>query len=197
MASRTASPRPRDRMAFVSASHRLSSRFPPELNSVIICLRPKIIKRNRTMRAQIVLLLLGIAVTGSNSLVLSPILADVALGLGTTPVAVSRALAAYGGATALSAFLLAPRIDRVGPRRALTAGMAALTARHSVQRHRHALGDARACPDRAPASVPASSCPRSMRSPRPSHPRARSRRCWAGCSRAGPCRSWSGFRPRP
>ena len=66
------------------------------------------------MRAQIVLLLLGIAVTGSNSLVLSPILADVALGLGTTPVAVSRALAAYGGATALSAFLLAPRIDRVG-----------------------------------------------------------------------------------
>ena len=80
------------------------------------------------MRAQIILLLLGIAVTGSNSLVLSPILADVALGLGTTPVAVSRALAAYGGATALSAFLLAPRIDRVGPRRALTAGMAALTA---------------------------------------------------------------------
>ena len=70
----------------------------------------------------------GIAVTGSNSLVLSPILADVALGLGTTPVAVSRPLAAYGGATALSAFLLAPRIDRVGPRRALTAGMAALTA---------------------------------------------------------------------
>ena len=66
------------------------------------------------MRAQIILLLLGIAVTGSNSLVLSPILADVALGLGTTPVAVSRALAAYGGATALSAFLLAPRIDRVG-----------------------------------------------------------------------------------
>jgi hypothetical protein len=79
------------------------------------------------MRAQIILLMLGIAVTGSNSLVLSPILADVAQGLATTPVAVSRALAAYGGATALSAFLLAPRIDRVGPRRALTAGMAAMT----------------------------------------------------------------------
>src|SRR4051794_41906495 len=80
------------------------------------------------MRRQIFLLTLGIAVTGSNSLVLSPILADVAIGLGTTPVVVSRALAAYGGATALSAFLLAPRIDRVGPRRALSVGMAALTA---------------------------------------------------------------------
>src|SRR4051794_35769780 len=79
------------------------------------------------MRRQIFLLTLGIAVTGSNSLVLSPILADVAIGLGTTPVVVSRALAAYGGATALSAFLLASRIDRVGPRRALSAGMAALT----------------------------------------------------------------------
>src|SRR3954469_16898465 len=79
------------------------------------------------MRRQIFLLTLGIAVTGSNSLVLSPILADVAMGLGTTPVVVSRALAAYGGATALSAFLLAPRIDRVGPRQALSAGMAALS----------------------------------------------------------------------
>jgi predicted MFS family arabinose efflux permease len=80
------------------------------------------------MRGQILLLTVGLAVTGSNSLVLSPILADVAQGLGTTPVVISRALAAYGGATALSAFLLAPRIDRVGPRRALSVGMAALTA---------------------------------------------------------------------
>ena len=78
------------------------------------------------MLGQILVLTLGIAVTGSNSLVLSPILADVAQALGTTPVAVSRAIAAYGGATALSAFLLAPRIDRVGPRRALSAGMGAM-----------------------------------------------------------------------
>ena len=41
------------------------------------------------------------------------------LGLGTTPVAVSRALAAYGGATALSAFLLRRRSTGSGPRRAL------------------------------------------------------------------------------
>src|SRR3954453_16357866 len=88
---------------------------------------PNAIKRIQPMRGQILLLTVGLAVTGSNSLVLSPILPDVAQGLGTTPVVISRALAAYGGATALSAFL-APRIDRVGPRRALSVGMAALTA---------------------------------------------------------------------
>lgn len=78
------------------------------------------------MRGQILILTTGIAVTGSNSLVLSPILGDVAAGLGTTPVTVSYALAAYGGATALSAFLLAPWIDRVGGRTALLGGLAAL-----------------------------------------------------------------------
>ena len=80
------------------------------------------------MLAQTVILTAAVAVIGSNSLVLSPILADVAAGLGTTAVAVSRAIAAYGGATALSAFVLAPRIDRVGPRRALAGGMAGLVA---------------------------------------------------------------------
>ena len=78
------------------------------------------------MRGQILILTTGIAVTGSNSLVLSPILSDVAAGLGTSPVTVSYALAAYGGATALSAFFLAPWIDRVGGRTALLGGMAAL-----------------------------------------------------------------------
>jgi predicted MFS family arabinose efflux permease len=78
------------------------------------------------MRGQILILMAGIAVTGSNSLVLSPILADVAAGLGTSPVVVSYALAAYGGATALSAFVLAPWIDRAGARKALLGGLAAL-----------------------------------------------------------------------
>ncbi|MGO4724649.1 MULTISPECIES: MFS transporter [unclassified Inquilinus] len=77
---------------------------------------------------QTAILTAGIAVVGSNSLVLSPILGDVATAMATTPVAVSRAIAAYGGATALSAFLLAPQIDRIGPRRALFAGMAGLIA---------------------------------------------------------------------
>ncbi|MGE3293345.1 MAG: MFS transporter [Geminicoccaceae bacterium] len=78
------------------------------------------------MRGQTLILMAGIAVTGSNSLVLSPILADVAAGLGTTAVTVSYALAAYGGATAISAFFLAPWIDRAGARTALLGGLAAL-----------------------------------------------------------------------
>ncbi|WP_186002854.1 MFS transporter [Mycobacterium sp. KBS0706] len=77
---------------------------------------------------QTAILTAGIAVVGSNSLVLSPILGDVAAAMAATPVAVSRAIAAYGGATALSAFLLAPQIDRIGPRRALLGGMVGLAA---------------------------------------------------------------------
>jgi predicted MFS family arabinose efflux permease len=81
-----------------------------------------------SISVQTAILTAGIAVVGSNSLVLSPILGDVAQAMATTPVAVSRAIAAYGGATALSAFLLAPQIDRIGPRRALGAGMAGFGA---------------------------------------------------------------------
>jgi len=81
-----------------------------------------------SISVQTAILTAGIAVVGSNSLVLSPILGDVAQAMATTPVAVSRAIAAYGGATALSAFLLAPQIDRIRPRRALGAGMAGLVA---------------------------------------------------------------------
>jgi predicted MFS family arabinose efflux permease len=73
-------------------------------------------------------LALGIAAIGSNSLLLSPILSEVAASLGATPVRISWASAAYGGATALSAFLLAPRIDRLGLRRAVLLGLAALIA---------------------------------------------------------------------
>ena len=73
------------------------------------------------------LLILGIAVIGSNSLALSPILTDVAHSLSATPVQVARANAAYGGATALSALLLGPAVDRFGARRILAAGFAVMT----------------------------------------------------------------------
>jgi len=73
------------------------------------------------------LLILGIAVIGSNSLALSPVLTDVAHSLAATPVQVARANAAYGGATALSALLLGPAVDRVGARRILVAGFAVMT----------------------------------------------------------------------
>jgi len=73
------------------------------------------------------LLILGIAVVGSNSLALSPILTDVAYSLSATPVQVARANAAYGGATAVSALLFGPAVDRVGARRILVAGFAVMT----------------------------------------------------------------------
>ncbi len=73
------------------------------------------------------LLILGIAVIGSNSLALSPVLTDVAHSLSATPVQVARANAAYGGATALSALLLGPTVDRVGARCILVAGFAVMT----------------------------------------------------------------------
>ena len=71
-------------------------------------------------------LLLGVAVIGSNSLVLSPILTDVANDLGTLPSVIARAIAAYGGATALSALLLGFLIDRHGARAVLIGGSALL-----------------------------------------------------------------------
>lgn len=74
------------------------------------------------------LLMLGVAVIGSNSLALSPILTDVARGLSATPVEVARANAAYGGATAVSALLLGPFVDRIGAARVLVAGFAVSAA---------------------------------------------------------------------
>lgn len=66
-------------------------------------------------------LLIGVAVIGSNSFVLSPLLPDIARDFGADPVSVARAIAAYGGATAVSALLLAPLIDRYGVRRCFVA----------------------------------------------------------------------------
>lgn len=73
-------------------------------------------------------LLLGVAVIGSNSLVLSPVLTDVAADLATTPVVVSRAISAYGGATAASALLLGFTVDRYGVRKVLVLGSVLLAS---------------------------------------------------------------------
>lgn len=77
---------------------------------------------------RITVLTAGIATIGANALALSPILADVATSLAVPPTVVARAVTAYGGATALSALLLAPRIDRVGTRAALRLGILCLAA---------------------------------------------------------------------
>lgn len=71
-------------------------------------------------------LMFAVSVVGSNGLALSPILSDVARSYSTSPLTISTAISAYGGATAASAFFLASRIDRIGIRRSLLGAMAAL-----------------------------------------------------------------------
>lgn len=68
----------------------------------------------------------AVAAVGANALVLGPLLSDVAAGLGAKPVELTRAPAAYNGATALSALLFGTRIDRIGNRRAVLLGLALL-----------------------------------------------------------------------
>lgn len=82
---------------------------------------------SRSTNFAIRVLTLGIMVIGSNSFVLSPILADVARDLGTTPVQVTRAISAFGAATALTSFVFA-RIGagRVSPRLLLSLGAAVM-----------------------------------------------------------------------
>ena len=80
-------------------------------------------------RGAVATLLLGLSAVGANSLVLSPVLPAVAGALGSTPIETARAISAYGAATALSALLMAPLVDRHGARRALLApGMVLLAA---------------------------------------------------------------------
>lgn len=80
---------------------------------------------NRTA-GELYILMVSVAVVASNSLILSPILSDVAASLETTRVAISRSVAVYGAGTMLSALCLAPQIDRLGARRALQFGLLAL-----------------------------------------------------------------------
>ena len=69
-------------------------------------------------------LMAGVAVVGAQSLVLAPVLTDVAASLGTGPAAVGRAAGAYGLATAVSALALGRVVDPL-PRTAVlrTAGV--------------------------------------------------------------------------
>ena len=73
------------------------------------------------------LLMLGISIVGSNSLVLSPIATDVAASLpSSSATEVMFASAVYGAATAISALTLAPKADQIGLRRALTLALVGL-----------------------------------------------------------------------
>lgn len=76
---------------------------------------------------QVCLLFAAVVIVGSNAFVLSPILTEVANGLGAETTQIAWAISAFGGATALSSFFLSPVIDRVPPRWTL-GGAAALLA---------------------------------------------------------------------
>ncbi|AJY46621.1 MFS transporter [Martelella endophytica] len=65
-------------------------------------------------------LIAGVLLIGANSFVLGPILGDVAEALGTNAIAITRAISAFGGATAISAFFLSRLNDRFESRVVLT-----------------------------------------------------------------------------
>lgn len=74
-------------------------------------------------------LMCAIGVVGSNSLVLSPIAADVAAAFeGKAASDVMQASAVYGGTTAMSALFLAPSADQIGLKRALILALVILVA---------------------------------------------------------------------
>jgi hypothetical protein len=79
-----------------------------------------------------------VAVIGSNSLALGPVVGDVAGELGASVVEVARASAAYGAATAASALLLGRVVDRVGPGRVLVRALGVLLWRWSPAPRRRA-----------------------------------------------------------
>ncbi|MGH1465603.1 MAG: MFS transporter [Cognatishimia sp.] len=81
----------------------------------------------------IYILIISIGLIGANSLVLSPIAAEVAAGFSlANPADVMAAAAAYGGGVAISALLLAPLADKFGADTALRQSMILIVAAIAV-----------------------------------------------------------------
>ncbi|QYN03677.1 MFS transporter [Pseudomonas protegens] len=74
----------------------------------------------------VTLLMCSVAIVGSNGLLLSPILSDVASSLAAPLNSAAIAMSSYGAGTAISALFLAPLIDRHGASWALKTGLIAL-----------------------------------------------------------------------
>ena len=87
----------------------------PEHNSTSYFLQNKNLKPLKLSA-----LILGVFLIGANSFILGPILGDVAQSLNTRPVAITRAISAFGAAAAFSAFFLSGLIDRIDTRIILT-----------------------------------------------------------------------------
>lgn len=75
-----------------------------------------------------IILMLGIAGVGIQALMLSPLLTDIARGLGTGPKEIGFASAAYGVGVAISAFIAAPRLGAWPKRTALRIAFAVMAA---------------------------------------------------------------------
>ncbi|WP_421849825.1 MFS transporter [Marinomonas sp.] len=68
----------------------------------------------------IIILMIAIAIIGCNSFLISPILNDIATNLSASTSEISRAISAYGGATALSSLFLAPYAGKIGVTRTIS-----------------------------------------------------------------------------
>lgn len=84
------------------------------------------------MTRPLAVLTAGVVAVGAQSLLLAPLLPDLAHSLAATPAEIGRALAAYGVGVVAAALVLGPRLDRVPRRTALTAGTLALAVSSAV-----------------------------------------------------------------
>jgi predicted MFS family arabinose efflux permease len=80
------------------------------------------------MNRSLLLLMTGIAGVGIQALMISPLLTDIAPGLGVGPKELGFASAAYGVGVAAAALLAAPRLGQWPKRRALSLSFALMTA---------------------------------------------------------------------
>jgi DHA1 family inner membrane transport protein len=79
---------------------------------------------NKESGRSIMILMVAVAIIGCNSFLISPILNDIASSLSASTAQISRAISAYGGATALSSLFLAPYARKIGITRTIRyAGM--------------------------------------------------------------------------
>lgn len=67
----------------------------------------------------VLILMIAVAIIGCNAFLLSPILNDIASSLSVSVAQIARAIAAYGGATALSSLFLAPYAAMIGVTRSM------------------------------------------------------------------------------
>ncbi len=84
-------------------------------------------KANHQFVIQTLVLLLGVSVVGSNAFLMSPVMHDISSSLSSSVGQTARAVAAYGGALALTGLFLTGYVQRFGYKTALMVSGAVLT----------------------------------------------------------------------